>query len=98
MTWPLGSVNVTIVLLNVAWICACPRGIDLRSRRLGLPDVDFFLSAILAIPSQRYFLAVALFLPATVLFGPRRVRAFVRVRCPRTGRVRRWCLAPLKAA
>src|SRR5579863_211716 len=43
-----------------------------------------------AIPLRRYFLAVALFLPATVLFGPRRVRALVRVRCPRTGRLRRW--------
>src|SRR5438309_6079519 len=33
-----------------------------------------------AIPPRRYFLAVAFFLPATVLFGPRRVRALVRVR------------------
>jgi len=28
--------------------------------------------------------------PATVFFGPLRVRALVRVRCPRTGRLRRW--------
>ena len=54
---------------------------DLRSRRLGLP-VDFFLSAAIRLQylPRRYFLAVALFLPATVLFGPRRVRALVRVR------------------
>ena len=28
--------------------------------------------------------------PATVFFGPLRVREFVRVRCPRTGKFRRW--------
>ena len=28
--------------------------------------------------------------PATVFFGPLRVRAFVRVRCPWTGSARRW--------
>src|SRR5260221_1276995 len=43
-----------------------------------------------AIPPRRYFLAVAFFLPATVFFGPRRVRSLVRVRWPRTGRLRRW--------
>src|SRR6478735_9365675 len=32
----------------------------------------------------------AFFLPATVFFGPLRVRALVRVRWPRTGRPRRW--------
>src|SRR5579875_1051836 len=36
-----------------------------------------------------YFFAVALRRPATVLRGPFRVRAFVRVRCPRTGKPRR---------
>ena len=30
------------------------------------------------------------FLPATVLRGPFRVRALVRVRCPRTGSPLRW--------
>lgn len=33
-----------------------------------------------------YFLAIAFFLPATVLRFPLRVREFVRVRCPRTGK------------
>jgi len=32
-----------------------------------------------------YVFAAVFFLPATVLRGPRRVRAFVRVRWPRTG-------------
>src|SRR4051812_42863417 len=36
----------------------------------------------------RYF--VAFFLPAIARFGPRRVRALVRVRWPRVGRPRRW--------
>src|SRR5262249_15324888 len=36
-----------------------------------------------------YFFA-AFFLPATVFFAPRRVRALVRVRCPCTGRFLRW--------
>ena len=30
------------------------------------------------------------FFPATVFFRPLRVRAFVLVRCPRTGKPRRW--------
>jgi hypothetical protein len=33
MGFPLGSVIVTTVLLNVAWTCACPRGTLRRSRR-----------------------------------------------------------------
>src|SRR5487761_141081 len=37
-----------------------------------------------------YFPAFTFFLPATARFGPRRPRAFVRVRWPRTGRPRRW--------
>src|SRR5579863_6356202 len=38
-----------------------------------------------------YVFAVAFFFWATVpLRGPLRVRAFVCVRCPRTGRLRRW--------
>ncbi len=44
-------------------------------------------------PPQPYFLVAAFFLPATVRFGPFRVRALVFVRCPRTGRPRR-CRSP----
>ena len=40
-----------------------------------------------------YFFIVAFFLPAIALLGPFRVRAFVRVRCPLTGRPNR-CLSP----
>src|SRR4029450_12109881 len=40
-------------------------------------------------PRSGYFL-VAFFLPATVFFGPLRVRALVWVRWPRTGSPRRW--------
>jgi hypothetical protein len=39
---------------------------------------------------QPYFIPFTDFFPATVFFGPLRVRAFVRVRWPRTGRPRRW--------
>lgn len=37
-----------------------------------------------------YFLAAAFLRPATVFLVPRLVRALVLVRCPRTGRFRRW--------
>src|SRR3954447_12478097 len=39
---------------------------------------------------RSYYFRPGFFLPATVRFGPLRVRALVRVRCPRTGRPRRW--------
>src|SRR6266852_2100053 len=39
---------------------------------------------------RHYFFSAAFFRTPTVLRGPRRVRALVRVRCPRTGRPRRW--------
>lgn len=38
---------------------------------------------------RRYRRSLTPFLPATVFFGPLRVRALVRVRCPRTGNPRR---------
>jgi len=54
-----------------------------RERRRSLRSRPLFL--LLA-----YFLAVARLRPATVFLAPRRVRALVRVRCPCTGRLRRW--------
>src|SRR5262249_38216941 len=65
-------------------------------RRLDVRDaVGDVLAFLLARASPRgtglrhdYFFTF--FLPATVFFGPLRVRAFVWVRCPRTGRPRRW--------
>src|SRR5690606_26198760 len=83
---PCRSVIVMIVLLNDAWMCAIPSETlfltFLRARAAaafceGCCAIDRFL---------RYFDAP--FDSATVrpFFGPLRVRAFVRVRCPRTGR------------
>src|SRR5215475_9390723 len=87
-TLPLGSDMVTRVLLNVAWICARPRGTDFRSRLRWRPTGRFgaFSAMLFGSPSTYYFL-VAFFLPATVFFAPRRVRALVRVRWPCTGRL-----------
>src|ERR671912_1265072 len=84
-TAPLRSVIVMIVLLNDAWMRACPWGTFLRSRRRCL--TAFFRSAI-CLRTPPYF--VALRRAPTVRFGPRRWRALVLVRCPRTGRFRRW--------
>ena len=39
--------------------------------------------------SRRYRISLTPFLPATVFRTPLRVRALVRVRCPRTGKPRR---------
>src|SRR6266446_5741899 len=48
------------------------------------------LSLSLSLSLLCYLGVGAVFLPATVRRGPLRVRALVRVRCPRTGRLRRW--------
>ena len=79
---PPTSVIVMIVLLKVAWMWTTP---------VGMFFLTFFLTcffAAMCVPSRYFF--VACFLPATVFFGPLRVRALVCVRCPRTGRPRRW--------
>src|SRR5665648_11986 len=78
--FPLVSVMVTMVLLNVDLMWAIPLSIFLRSRRF----VRTTLRAISVIPPF-YFLRFA----PTVLAGPLRVRALVLVRCPRTGSPRR---------
>jgi len=68
--FPATSVMVIIVLLNVEWTWA-------------IPDWTFFFSFFLPFfTSYRllYFLVAGFFLPATVFFGPLRVRAFVCVR------------------
>src|SRR5262249_40490716 len=100
-TLPILSVRVTIVLLNVACTCATPMRTSRRSRFLppflrgaGLPVAAAGCSAI---PYAPGFLAAAgaaagaaaavgFFLTMTPLRGPLRVRAFVWVRWPRTGR------------
>src|SRR4051812_43876541 len=67
----------------------------------GISLLRFFFVSLAAVPGPHgpgplvpikvfdYF-RPGFFLPATVRFGPLRVRALVRVRCPRTGRPRRW--------
>ena len=70
---------VTIVLLNVDWMWATP---------VATFFLTFFFPTFLTMSS--YFFVGAFFLPATVFRGPLRVRAFVWVRWPRTGRPRRW--------
>ena len=60
---------VIIVLLNVEWMWA-------------MPDWTFFLTFFLPpfFTKRPYFFAAVFFLPATVFFGPFRVRALVWVR------------------
>ena len=80
---------VTIVLLNVDLMCACPCTTFFFSRLRVFFALGF---AMCELPRSGfgYFLRAAFFLPAIVFFGPLRVRAFVCVRWPRTGRPRRW--------
>ncbi len=77
IAFPCASVMVIMVLLKLAFTCATPAVMFLRSRRR-TRDGSF---AITLVP---YF-----FLPAIGLAGPLRVRALVCVRWPRTGRPRR---------
>src|SRR5256885_2196597 len=96
-TLPIRSVSVTIVLLKVAWMCAMPVRTSRRSRFLPpfLRGVGFCSSAMPYAPA--FFGAGAagaavagFFFTITPRRGPFRVRAFVCVRWPRTGRPRRW--------
>src|SRR6185436_17460116 len=90
---PCASVIVIMVLLNEAATCATPDAMFLRSGRRTrvacLPILNPFA------PARRnrheglscYQVGpAAFFLPAIVLAGPLRVRAFVCVRWPRTGK------------
>src|SRR5437588_7878793 len=85
-TLPVASVIEMIVLLNVDWMWAWPTTTFLRSRRLVLTAFFFCLANW-----NSYFVFFRRM--PTVRFGPRRPRAFVRVRWPRTGRPRR-CRRP----
>src|SRR4051794_2788772 len=82
-TAPVMSVIVMIVLLNVAWMWTCPWGTFFFSRRRCL--VAFFRSAMRDRDPHHFLRRTP-----TVFLGPRRWRAFVFVRWPRTGRLRRW--------
>src|SRR5215510_12932732 len=89
---PWTSVMVIIVLLKVAFTCATPELMFLRSRRrtrvASLPILDPFPRpacltpgrSIFRDPTRPYF-----FFTAIGRAGPLRVRALVWVRCPRTG-------------
>src|SRR5262249_12474843 len=81
MTFPSLSVSDTIVLLNDVLMCAWPTAMFLRTRRRVRPLVACLRGG------ATYF---ASFPRPTVFFGPLRVRAFVLVRWPSTGRPRRW--------
>src|SRR5690606_13461026 len=98
ITAPVGSVMDTIVLLKVLLMWACPWATFLRSLRrtfLAAAAAVRAFGGMVCVRSLRGLVVVrylrpAFFLPATVRLGPLRVRALVRVRCPRTGRLRRW--------
>jgi hypothetical protein len=87
-TFPSRSEIAMIVLLNVDLMCATPCTTFFFSLRR-----TFFFFGAAKKPAflKCYFLAF--FLPATVFFGPLRVRAFVWVRWPWTGSPRR-CRRP----
>src|SRR3954447_19649284 len=80
ITLPSLSVRDTIVLLKLVLMCAWPKGMFFRGLRRPGPGGGRFCA--------NYFFTF--FLPATdIRFGPLRVRAFVFVRWPWTGRARR---------
>ena len=72
ITAPVGSVIVTMVLLNVLLMWAWPTATFFFSLRRGLR------AAVLGVAMMISYRAF--FLPATVRFGPLRVRALVLVR------------------
>ncbi|CAI8836578.1 protein of unknown function [Methylococcus capsulatus] len=75
---PFLSVMVIMVLLKDALICAIPSEISLLTLFTGRPVVAIVLPYLYFLIGRR---------------GPFRVRALVRVRCPRTGKPR-LCLMP----
>src|SRR5512138_1203201 len=87
---PSVSVTVMIVLLNDAKICTCPE--DKARFAFLAPLVRRVERPLCAIVSRAsYFFAPRRRpRPATVFLVPLRVREFVRVRCPRAGKLRRW--------
>src|SRR5688500_10646226 len=89
ITSPFESVIVICVLLKVALMCATPSDSTARRLLLVRPPVcvGFAMFSL-----QLYFFG-GFFLPAIARREPLCVRAFVCVRCPRTGRPRR-CRVP----
>src|SRR5262245_17038704 len=102
MVFPWASVMVIMVLLNVAFTCATPEAIFLRSRRrtrvASLPILDPLAARRCGRRADgccdhaadlAQVTQGARFLPAIGLAGPSRGRALVWVRRPRTGSPRR---------
>src|ERR1700758_5332819 len=92
MVLPCASVMVIIVLLKVAFTCATPEVIFLRSRRRTRAAAAGFVVVAMCpsnprpkAPGSPIYFVGASFLPAIGRAGPLRVRALVCVRCPRTG-------------
>ena len=84
---PVRVVIVMIVLLKVALMWATPSASTWRFfflTRFTIPCA----SSVRTDPGSRLYFRGAFFLPATARRGPFRVRAFVCVRWPRTGRFR----------
>src|SRR5215207_2223826 len=98
---PCTSVIVIMVLLKLAFTCATPEAMFLRSRRRTRAASFAMIDPLAAQAADglsvsthsRILLAAYFFLPAMGFAGPLRVRALVCVRCPRTGRPRR-CRRP----
>src|SRR5215831_6834196 len=87
---PWRSVIVMIVLLNDACTCATPSATFLRTF-LRTRWAAVLVGALAMLTFFQFGRAAAHFFSAWApFFGPLRVRAFVRVRWPRTGRPRRW--------
>src|SRR3974377_2272321 len=97
MVFPCASVIVIIVLLKVAFTCATPEAMFLRSRRRTRAGSLPILNPQKArhcrgVMNHRSYAAAPkpaepayFFFPAIGLAGPLRVRALVWVRWPRTG-------------
>ena len=71
ITLPEGSVMLTMVLLNVLLMCACPTAMFLRSERFSRLLTFYFLATIAYLP---------FFFAPIWRRGPLRVRSFVCVR------------------
>jgi hypothetical protein len=85
----LRPVPVSLVMFDLL----AARGSDLRVGRYRAEGAASSACTPAAVRVRRRYFLPVFFLPATVFFGPLRVRAFVLVRWPRTGRPRR-CRIP----
>src|SRR5437764_6801598 len=87
---PWRSVMVMIVLLKDAWMCAMPSDTFFLTFFRARAAAAFFWDDCCAMYVLGYFVTPLDSATVRPFFGPLRVRAFVRVRCPRTGSPLRW--------